>query len=149
MTHRFEEKANGQREQVLETADQDFELEQALKNFKSSVCAWSEAELSRPRKWTREVRHRSWRLALGWSMGCALVAGTVSGGLLERHQKLEAARTVAEQQAAERQKQLVEQRATVAVTDEALLAGVDSDVSREVPSAMEPLAQMMSYDGSK
>jgi hypothetical protein len=38
MTHRFEEKANGQREQVLETADQDFELEQALKNFKSSVC---------------------------------------------------------------------------------------------------------------
>jgi plasmid replication initiation protein len=82
-------------------------------------------------------------------MGCALVAGTVSGGLLERHQKLEAARTVAEQQAAERQKQLVEQRATVAVTDEALLAGVDSDVSREVPSAMEPLAQMMSYDGSK
>jgi hypothetical protein len=149
MTHRFEEKANGQREQVLETADQDFELEQALKNFKSSVCASSEAELSRPRKWTREVRHRSWRLALGWSMGCALVAGTVSGGLLERHQKLEAARTVAEQQAAERQKQLVEQRATVAVTDEALLAGVDSDVSREVPSAMEPLAQMMSYDGSK
>ena len=149
MTDRFEEKANGQREQVLEAADQDFELEQALKHFKSSVHAWSEAEYSRPRAWTREVRHRSWRLALGWSMGCALVAGTVSGGLLERHQKLEAARMVAEQQAAERQKQLVEQRATVAVTDEALLAGVDSDVSREVPSAMEPLAQMMSYDGSK
>ena len=38
MTDRFEEKANGQREQVLEAADQDFELEQALKDFKSSVC---------------------------------------------------------------------------------------------------------------
>jgi hypothetical protein len=56
---------------------------------------------------------------------------------------------VAQQQAAERQKQLLEQRATVVVTDEALLAGVDSDVSRQVPSAMEPLAQMMSYDESK
>ena len=149
MTDRFEEKANGQREQVLQTGDQDFELEQVLKNFKSSVYAWSEAELSRPRMWTREVRHRSWRLALGWAMGCALVVGSVSGGLLERHQKLEAARMVAQQQAAERQKQLLEQRATVVVTDEALLAGVDSDVSRQVPSAMEPLAQMMSYDESK
>jgi hypothetical protein len=149
MTDRFEEKANGQREQVLQTGDQDFELEQVLKNFKSSVCTWSEAELSRPRRWTREVRHRSWRLALGWAMGCALVVGSVSGGLLERHQKLEAARMVAQQQAAERQKQLLEQRATVVVTDEALLAGVDSDVSRQVPSAMEPLAQMMSYDESK
>ena len=149
MTDRFEEKANGQREQVLEAADQDFELEQALKNFKSSVCAWSEAELSRPRRWTREVRHRSWRLALGWAMGSVLVVGSVSGGLLERQHKLEVARMAAQQQAAERQKQLLEQRATVAVTDESLLAGVDSDVSRQVPSAMEPLAQMMSYEESK
>jgi hypothetical protein len=149
MTDRFEEKANGHKEQVLQARDQDFELEQALKDFKSSVYAWSEAELSRPRMWTREVRHRSWRLALGWAMGCALVVGSVSGGLLERQHKLEVARMAAQQQAAERQKQLLEQRATVAVTDESLLAGVDSDVSREVPSAMEPLAQMMSYDESK
>jgi hypothetical protein len=149
MTDRFEEKANGQKEQVLQTRDQDLELEQALKDFKSSVYAWSEAELSRPRMWTREVRHRSWRLALGWAMGCALVVGSLSGGLLERQHKLEAARMAAQQQAAERQKQLLDQRATVAVTDESLLAGVDSDVSRQVPSAMEPLAQMMSYDESK
>jgi hypothetical protein len=149
MTGRFEEKANGQKEQVLQTRDQDFELEQALKDFKSSVYAWSEAELSRPRMWTREVRHRSWRLALGWAMGSVLVVGSVSGGLLERQHKLEVARMAAQQQAAERQKQLLEQRATVAVTDESLLAGVDSDVSRGVPSAMEPLAQMMSYEESK
>ena len=31
--------------------------------------------------------------------------------------------------------------------DENLLATVDSDVSRQVPSAMEPLAQMMESDG--
>jgi hypothetical protein len=149
MTGRFDEKANRQKDQVLQTRDQDFELEQALKDFKSSVYAWSEAELSRPRMWTREVRHRSWRLALGWAMGSVLVVGSVSGGLLERQHSLEVARMAAQQQAAERQKQLLEQRATVAVTDESLLAGVDSDVSRGVPSAMEPLAQMMSYEESK
>jgi hypothetical protein len=33
--------------------------------------------------------------------------------------------------------------------DEDLLAQVDSDVSREVPSAMEPLAQLMAEDESK
>jgi hypothetical protein len=149
MTGRFEEKANGRKEQLLQTRDQDLELEQALKDFKSSIHAWSEAELSRPRMWTREVRHRSWRLALGWAMGSMLVVGSVSGGLLERQHKLEVARMAAQQQTAEQQKQLLEQRATVAVTDESLLAGVDSDVSRGVPSAMEPLAQMMSYEESK
>ena len=149
MTDSFEAQANGQKEQVLPARDPDFELEQALKDFKSSIYAWSEAELSRPRMWTREVRHRSWRLALGWAMGSLLVVGSVSGGLLERQHKLEVMRMAAQQQAAERQKQLLEQRATVAVTDESLLAGVDSDVSRQVPSAMEPLAQMMSYDESK
>lgn len=148
MTGRFDEKANGIKEQVVETQDQDFELEQALKHFKSSVHAWSEAEYSRPRAWTREVRHRSWRLALGWAMGCALVVGSVSGGLLERQHKLELAKIAAQQQAAERQKQLLEQQA-VKETDEALLAGVDSDISRGVPSAMEPLAQMMTYGESK
>jgi hypothetical protein len=148
MTGRFDEKANGIKEQVVETQDQDFELEQALKHFKSSVHAWSEAEYSRPRAWTREVRHRSWRLALGWAMGCALVVGSVSGGLLERQHKLELAKIAAQQQAAERQKQLLKQQA-VKETDEALLAGVDSDISRGVPSAMEPLAQMMTYGESK
>ena len=137
MTDSFEAQANGQKEQVLPARDPDFELEQALKDFKSSIYAWSEAELSRPRMWTREVRHRSWRLALGWAMGSLLVVGSVSGGLLERQHKLEVMRMAAQQQA------------TVAVTDESLLAGVDSDVSRGVPSAMEPLAQMMSYEESK
>ncbi len=33
-------------------------------------------------------------------------------------------------------------------SDENLLATVDNDVSRQVPAAMEPLAQMMDSDGS-
>ena len=46
-------------------------------------------------------------------------------------------------------KQLREQEARAKVTDEDLLADVDSAVSRQVPSAMEPLAQLMTEDETK
>jgi hypothetical protein len=147
------------RQQGLETGFEnsdglDFELEQALKNFKSSMHAWSEAAYSRPRSVAPTLRQRSWRLAAGWALGCVLVAGSVSGGLVQRHHRVEAARVAAEQRAAEQQRQLLEQRAQARIsdakiTDEVLLAGVDSDVSRQVPSAMEPLAQMMQDDEVK
>jgi len=39
--------------------------------------------------------------------------------------------------------------ANAITTDQDLLATVDSDVSREVPAAMEPLAQMMDEDGAR
>jgi hypothetical protein len=81
-------------------------------------------------------------------MGCLLVAGSVSGGLFERQHRQEQARVAAQQRAAEQQRELRAQQ-QAGETDEALLAGVDSDVSRQVPSAMEPLAQMMSDDGTK
>jgi hypothetical protein len=138
---KFDDEADELKERIVSA--EDVELEEALKNFKSSIHAWSDAAYSRPRSLRQEVRHRSWRLALGWALGCALVAGSVSGGLLERHHRAEQARIVAEQRAAEQQKQLREQQARAQVSDEALLADVDSDVSRQVPSAMEPLAQMM------
>jgi hypothetical protein len=126
----------------------DVELEQTLQNFRNSVHAWSDAAYSRPRGVTREVRLRSWRLAVSWALGCVLVAGSVSGGLFERQHRLELARLAAQQRAAEQQRQLREQQAAT-VSDEVLLAGVDSDISREVPSALEPLAQMMADDGTK
>ena len=47
---------------------------------------------------------------------------------------------------AEHQRQVAEQRAR---EEEDLLAKVDSDVSREVPSAMEPLAQLMAEDEAR
>ncbi len=127
----------------------ELELEQALRDFKLSVHAWSDAALSRPRRVAGEVRRRSWRLAAGWALGCVLVAGSVSGGLLERGHQLERARMAAQQRAVLEQKQLEEQQARAKISDEALLADVDSDVSRQVPSAMEPLAQMMAGDESK
>ena len=123
----------------------DLALEQALNDFRMSVCAWSEAAYSRPRTAARVVRQRSWRLAAGWALGLALAAGGVSGAVFERHQMARAA----EQQrlVQERQRLIREQQARE--EEEDLLAKVDRDVSREVPSAMEPLAQLMAEDERK
>jgi len=131
-------------EKAGEMAD-DQELKQALSNFKSSVFAWSDAEYGKPRMAVRPVRQRSWRLAAGWALGCVLMAGGVSGGVYERHYRQEQARIAAVREA-ERQRLVAEQRVR---EEEDLLAKVDSDVSREVPSAMEPLAQLMAEDEAK
>lgn len=118
----------------------EIELEQALTNFRASARAWSEAELSRPRAAVKTVRHRGWRLAAGWALGCALLAGGAGGGAYEHHRRVEIAR-VAAARAAEQQRLVAAEQARDAEED--LLAKVDKDVSREVPSAMEPLAQLM------
>ena len=124
----------------LEEQESDPVLEQALRNFRSSVHAWSEVANSQPRQ--AVARTVSWRLTLGWALGCVLAAGSVGGGLYERHHRQEAARMAAE--SARQQKVAAEQRARE--EDEDLLAKVDTDVSRQVPSAMEPLAQLMAED---
>ena len=108
MMRRFDDKRDGLKEQAVDLHDAelpDAEFEEALKDFKSSVHAWSDAAYSRPRTVTREVRVRSWRLAAGWAMGCVLVAGSLSGGLLERQHRLDLARIAAEQRAVEQQRQ--------------------------------------------
>jgi len=125
----------------------DVVLERALKNFRSSVHAWSEAAYSRPRTAASVVRHRSWRLAASCALGCALAAGSVTGVVHERHHRQEMARVAAAAQAAEHERQIAAERARM--EDEDLLATVDSDVSREVPSALEPLAQLMIEDEAK
>jgi hypothetical protein len=122
-------------------------LDEALKHFKASVHAWSDAELSRPRMASKVLRHRSWQLAAGWALGCVLVVGGVSGGFYERHQHQEAARIAAQALAAERQRLVAAEQARK--EEEDLLSNVDSDVSREVPSAMEPLAQLMAEDETR
>jgi hypothetical protein len=125
-------------------AIQDQVVEQALRNFRMSVHAWSDAAYSRPRTTAQIVRRRSWRLAVGWALAAVLMVGGVSGGIFERQQKIEQARIAAAARLAEQQKALRERQAKL--DDEDLLAKVDSDVSREVPSAMEPLAQLMNDD---
>jgi hypothetical protein len=115
------------------------ELGQALAIFRQSVHAWSEAAFNRPRTEVRMPAHTGWRLAVGWALGLVLVAGSLSGAVYERHHRQMIARQ-AEQARHVRQQQLAErQRAT----DEDLLATVDSDIARDVPAAMEPLANLM------
>ncbi len=123
----------------------DAELKQAIGNFRQCVHAWSEAAYSRPRVEARVARHRSWRLAVGWALGCVLAAGSLTGGLYERHHRQELARIAAAQAA--RQRQLAaEERAQ---EDRNLLATVDNEVSSAVPQAMEPLAELMDGDADQ
>jgi hypothetical protein len=122
----------------------DRELEQALVNFRHSVHAWSGAELNRART-VRVPVQNTWQPVLAWALGCVVIAGGVSGGIYDHHRIV-----VARQQTAARiahERQLAEQQ-KAQETDESLLANVDTDVSRSVPAAMEPLAQLMEDDGT-
>jgi signal recognition particle subunit SEC65 len=136
-------KTDGRDERTRMAWDEPIEAElaEALKNFRLGMTAWSDRELSRPRA-VAVVHRRVWRLAAGWALGCVLIAGAVSGGVYEQHRAKEEARVAALQKAEQQRLAAVEQ----AREEEELLAKVDSDVSREVPSAMEPLAQMMAED---
>ncbi len=121
----------------------DRELDQALEEFRLSVHAWSEAAYNRPRTAAVAAPRGSWRLAAAWALGCVLAAGSLAGGLYDRHQRRELARVAAMHAA--RQRQLVAaQRARMEDTN--FMATVDQDVSQEVPDAMQPLAQLMEGD---
>lgn len=115
------------------------ELREAIGNFKSSVDAWSDAAISRAREVPARATRSNWGLVTKWALGCAVFVGTVSGGVYENHRqeviaKAEAAR-IAEQQ---------REMAAARTRDEAdLMAKVDRDIAREVPSALEPLASLM------
>jgi hypothetical protein len=141
------------------------EFDEALKDFRLSVHAWSEAAYLRPRKVPARFPHWSaGRLAVGWALGCVLVIGGASTGVWEHHQReaKSAAVRVAEQErlaSQQRNQQAREEKeGQLAKADSAenllvkadseadLLAKVDSDVSRAVPAAMEPLAQLMVED---
>jgi hypothetical protein len=124
-------------------------LKQALGDFKASIYAWSDAASNRPRSAHAIVVQRTWRLAAGWSLAVVLLCGTISGGLYEHHQRKVEEQLTAERQA-EHQRQLAAQRAQQeAQQEEDMLASVDNAVSREVPSAMEPLAQLTDESESR
>ena len=123
----------------------DPEMEQALRDFRSSVHAWSNAVYQRPRLVEVAPRRMAWRKAAVWALGSVLVAGGVGGGLLEYQHRQEQARIAAAREA-EHQRQLQEERAREAELE---LAQVDREVSREVPDALEPLAQFMTSSESQ
>lgn len=125
-------------------------LDNALRNFRASVHAWSEAELSRPRIVPAVHRH-SWRFAAAWALGCLLAAGSLSAGLYQHHRNQMLAIAAQQRQMHQEQFQTRQVAASeqAGQADEGLMAAVDSDVSRPVPSAMEPLAQLMDESGDK
>ena len=134
---------NFRKDSTNEAPQADAALERTLKDFRSSVHAWSEAAYSQPHKPVR-IYTTSWRMAAGWALGCVLAVGSVAGGMYERHHLQERAK-IAKAEAA-RQQKLEDQRRN---ESEDLLAKVDNDVSRDVPSAMEPLAQLMAEDSAQ
>ncbi len=122
------------------------EMREALGNFKLSVEAWSEAMMSRPRE-AKVPARTNWSAVTKWALGCMVFAGTVSGGLYQNHKQLEAQKVEAAR-IAEQQREM--EAAKLAKADEEdLMADVDSDVARQVPSALEPLATLMTEDETK
>jgi hypothetical protein len=133
MNHGLPETKNGP-----EMADvNDPAVQTALRNFRGSVNAWSDAAYHRPRTVAIARPGIAWRRVTGSVLALAISAGLVGTAGYERHQANVAAM---KQKQFQQQRLLAEQHAREA---EDLMANIDSDVAREVPSAMEPLAQLM------
>ena len=126
--------------QTVEWDELDPSLKQALGDFKSSMHAWSDAAMSRSHAVQKTMMQRSWRLATVWAMAVVLLMGGVSSGVIAHHRAEVQKQIVLERQKEEQQRQLAAERAK---QEEHLLADVDNDLSRQVPQAMEPLAQLM------
>ena len=124
------------------------ELREALGNFKLSVDAWSEAMISRPRQATVPAR-TNWSAVTKWALGCVVFAGTVSGGLYQNHKQMEAQRIEAARIAQQQQQREMAAAQIAKENEEDLMADVDSDVARQVPSALEPMATLMTDDDTK
>jgi hypothetical protein len=120
-------------------------FDRVLSDFRSSVHAWSEAAYNRPRPSAAASSRAVWRKAAAWALGSMLVIGAAGGGVLESRHRQEAARIAAAREA-QQQRAFAEEREREAEKE---LAKVDTDVAREVPNAMEPLAQLMTEDDSQ
>jgi hypothetical protein len=116
-------------------------VQAAMRSFRGSVHAWSEAACNHPRTAVAPAALRfAWRRAVVWVLTLVLSFGLIGMAAYERHEHNIISLQHEQQREQERQRVLAEQHAREA---EDLLANVDSDVSREVPAAMEPLAQLM------
>jgi hypothetical protein len=122
-----------------ELRGQDERMLAALRDFRTSVHAWSEAEFSRPRRAVSAEHRIAWRRSVIWALSLVMAAGVAGTGVYEHHQRAEMARQIQMQREMEQRRQLEAQKAKEAEED---LAKIDSDIAREVPSALEPLAQM-------
>ncbi len=124
-------------------------LRQALGDFKESVHAWSDAVYAQPRPVRSSVTSRSWRLAANWSLAAVLIAGATSGGVYVHHERVVADRLAAQRAAEQQRQEAIARAQKQAQEEEEMLASVDTAISREVPAAMEPLAQLSEESASQ
>lgn len=146
--NRKDENVNPMQAERLEPIEP--ELREALGNFRASVTAWSEAMMTRPRAVEAPFR-ANWSIAAKWALGGAVFAGTISGGVYQNHRQVETARAeaaAAAERSAEQQRQLAAPAEREQSADD-LMAKVDSDIAREVPSALEPMASLMTDEETK
>jgi hypothetical protein len=129
----------------VEADRNDAVLDAALRDFRASVHGWSDAAYNRPRPVMASTPQRTaWRRSAAWVLSLTLSFGVAGTAVYEHHHN---AVIALEQQ--QRQKELERQRAMAEQRDkeaEELMANIDTDVSREVPAAMEPLAALMTDD---
>jgi hypothetical protein len=123
----------------------DPEMQSALRNFRRSVHAWSDASNLRTRSVAVATQRPVLRVAAAWTLAGLLIAGGVGGGFLVKQHRQEQVRLAAEHDA-ELRRQLREERTREAEQE---LAQVDRDISRQVPDALEPLARLMTEDESQ
>ena len=103
--------------------------------------------MSRPREAKAPAR-TNWSAVTKWALGCVVFVGTVSGGVYQNHRQQEAAKAEAARIAEQQQREMAATQ-LAKEDEEDLMANVDSDVARQVPSALEPLASLMTDDDSK
>lgn len=149
-----------------DVSEQDRELGEAIAHFKASIDAWSDAAQSQPRTIAYAAARRSRWWTASWAIGSVLTAALLAAAGVRQavhrqtmasrgpHRAIEQAATEPSTAAPEAAPPVSAQtgerepadatvsKNTVAQND-ALLASVDRDLSREVPAAMEPLAQLM------
>jgi hypothetical protein len=118
---------------------EDGELDAALKNFRASVHAWADAEFARPRTVTVATPKRVWRAAVTWALGCVLVVGGASGVVFEHGRQVAQERAAAAQRA-ELARVAAAKKAAASEDADALLEKVNTDLARDVPVALDPLA---------
>jgi hypothetical protein len=130
------------------------EVEQALKNFRASVHAWSDAEFTRSRA-VRAPQSSVWRWlaapAVSWGAAAVLAFTAVGVPVVVHHEHQ--VQILARQHADEQQRlrDAQEKAATqmAAIDDDKLLQHVDEDIRQSTPDAMEPLASLMSTSGQE
>jgi predicted outer membrane lipoprotein len=118
-------------------------LQSALNDFRASVHAWSDAASNRTRLAVSPASRFAWRRSVAWVLSLLLSFGILGAAAYQHHHHDVLARQ-AQQRETERQQALA--AAQHARETEELMGNIDTDVSREVPAAMDPLAALMTDD---